>query len=118
MEDKLIELLKSFKYPVIRQGSLASDEAYPETFFTFWNNNSYDHSDYDNQTYLSEESYDVNVYSTDADTVYRLQREAQALLKQNNFIIAQRGYDVASDEISHVGRGMEVIYLKNEMEEK
>ena len=116
MEDKLIELLSSLKYPVIRQGSLAPDEKYPDTFFTCWNNSDYDHSNYDNKTFLSEESFDVNVYSTSADTVYSLQREAQALLKQNKFIIAQRGYDIASDEITHVGRGMEVIYLKNEME--
>ena len=38
MEDKLIEVLSSFGYPVIRQGSMTEDEAYPPTFFTIWNN--------------------------------------------------------------------------------
>ena len=30
MEDKLIELLETFGYPVIRQGSLGEDESYPD----------------------------------------------------------------------------------------
>ena len=38
MEDNLIELLATFGYPVLRQGSLAENEQYPPTFFTFWNN--------------------------------------------------------------------------------
>ena len=51
MEDNLIEILSTFAYPVIRQGSLSDDEAYPENFFTFWNNDSSDHAHYDNIEY-------------------------------------------------------------------
>lgn len=36
MEDKLIELLESFGYPVFLQGSLGSGDDYPSSFFTFW----------------------------------------------------------------------------------
>ena len=112
MEDELIRLLQTFGYPVRRQGSLASDEEYPDTFFTFWNNEESGHSFYDNVEVSATYEYAVNVYSRDPDSVYRLLSEARELLKINNWIIASRGYDVASDEITHTGRGMVVIYLK------
>ena len=50
MEDTLIQLLESFGYPVIRQGSLPADQAYPDTFFTFWNSTEDGQSFYDNGT--------------------------------------------------------------------
>ena len=40
MEDKLIEILEAFGVPVFLQGSLADDEPYPDSFFTFWNDDS------------------------------------------------------------------------------
>lgn len=114
MEDELIELLESFGYPVIRQGSLAPDSSYPNTFFTFWNNDETGESFYDNETASVDYSYDINVYSNDPDLTYSLLSQARILLKQNRWIIATRGYDVPSDEITHTGRGMEVIYLNYE----
>lgn len=114
MEDILIELLSTLKYPVIRQGSLAPDEAYPDTFFTFWNNDETEHSAYDNETANVDYDFDINVYSTDPATAYSLLGQARTLLKQNGWIIATRGYDVSSDEITHIGRGMEVMYIKTE----
>lgn len=114
MEDILIELLSTLKYPVIRQGSLAPDETYPDTFFTFWNNDETEHSAYDNDTVNVDYDFDVNVYSTNPDTAYQLLSQARKLLKENGWIIATRGYDVASDEITHIGRGMEVLYLNTE----
>lgn len=114
MEDELIRLLESFNYPVIRQGSLGPDDAYPDTFFTFWNNDEEGQSFYDNETVLAFYNFDVNCYSTDPDTTYNLLKQARNLLKQNGWIIETRGYDVPSDEITHTGRGMEVTFLKNE----
>lgn len=114
MEDILIELLSTLKYPVIRQGSLAPDETYPDTFFTFWNNDETEHSAYDNDTVNVDYDFDVNVYSTNPDTAYQLLFQARKLLKENGWIIATRGYDVASDEITHIGRGMEILFLKTE----
>lgn len=114
MEDNLIEILETFNLPVIRQGSLAPDEAYPDTFFTFWNNSEEGQSYYDNDVALTVEDFSVNVYSTDPDTVYDLLKEARQKLKANGWTIFRRGYDIASDEITHVGRGMEVMILTNE----
>jgi hypothetical protein len=112
LEDTLIELLEYFNLPVIRQGSLPPDEAYPDTFFTFWNNEEIEQSAYDNDTATVVFDFDVNVYSTNPDTAYDLLQQARSYLKQNGWIIAQRGYDLTSDEITHIGRGMEVLYLK------
>ena len=114
MEDNLIELLSSFEYPVVRQGSLAPDEAYPDTFFTFWNSNEEEHSAYDNDTANTDWTFQVNVYSCDPEKVYSLQREARKLLKDSGWVITTRGYDVPSDEITHTGRGMVVMYLQTE----
>lgn len=114
MEDNLIELLETFGYPVFRQGSLGASEAYPDTFFTFWNNDETEHSAYDNETFNVDYDYDVNVYSTSPAKAYDLLAQARTALKENGWVMPSRGYDVKSDEITHVGRGMEVIFLKNE----
>ena len=114
MVDNLIELLKTFNYPVIRQGSLAPDAAYPDTFFTFWNSDETEHSAYDNDTVNVDWTFQVNVYSTDPDITYSLLAEARTLLKSAGYVLYTRGYDVQSDEITHTGRGMVVMYLKNE----
>ena len=112
MEDALITLLSTLKYPVIRQGGLAASQAYPDTFITFWNNNDSEHSAYDNATASAEVSFDVNVYSNSPATTYSVLNAARALLKANGWIITTRAYDVASDEITHTGRGFEVAYLQ------
>ena len=114
MEDILINLLSSFKYPVIRQGSLPPDEKYPETFFTFWNNTETEISAYNNQTFSVVYNFDVNIYSNDPEKVYTLLRDARKLLKQNGWQAPERGHDLASDEITHTGRGIEVTFIKTE----
>lgn len=110
MDEILIELLESFGYPIYRQGSLT--EAYPDTFFTFWNSEEVEHSAYDNNTSNITHNFDVNVYSTDIDVCIGLLEQARQLLKVNNWIIGIRGYDIASDEITHVGKGMQVYFLE------
>lgn len=114
MEDVLISLLETFGYPVIRQGSLPEKQAYPKTFFTFWNNAEDGLSFYDNTAVIVDYDFSVNVYATDPDTVYSLLAETRKLLKQNGWIILARGYDIASDEITHIGRGCEVGFLGTE----
>lgn len=112
MEDKLIEILETFGYSVVRQGSLGPDEEYPDSFFTFWNNDSPDHAHYDNAEYGTEWDFDVNFYSTDPEKTYQVLADARIKLKQDKWIIPGKGYDVASDEVTHTGRGMRAFYLE------
>lgn len=115
MEDTLKELLESFGFPVYRQGSLP--QTYPDSFFTFWNTSEDGLSFYDNLPVRVGHSYDVNFYSTNPQNTYDYIRQARSLLEENGWTIPQRGYDLASDEPTHTGRGMEVVYQKNEQEE-
>lgn len=112
MEDKLIELLETFGYPVYRQGSLSNDATYPDSFFTFWNNQSPDHAFYDNTEYGTEWDFDVNFYSIDPDLTYSKLLEAKTLLKQNGWVVPGKGHDVMSDEPSHSGRGISALFLE------
>ncbi len=112
MEDLLINILSRFGYPVILQGSMLPDEKYPEHFFTFWNNSSDGNSYYDNNEKSIVFDYDVNFYSVNPEWVYTKLRDAKKLLKENGFIVSGDGYSVASDETTHDGRGMNVLYLK------
>lgn len=112
MEDFLIEILYSFGFPVRRQGSFLENEPYPDSFFTFWSNSADAESIYDNRENAILYEYDVNFYSTDVEKVYGILREAKKKLKQNGFEAWGDGYDVASDEGTHFGRGINVSYLK------
>lgn len=112
MEDKLIQVLQELGYSVMRQGSLTPDDAYPEHFFTFWNNDSSDHAHYDNAEYGTVWNYSINFYSTDPEKTYAELNEARAKLKENGWILPGKGYDVASDEVTHTGRGMDAYFLE------
>lgn len=112
MIDNLIELLESFDYPVFRQGSLTENEPYPETFITFWNNESPDHSYYDNTDYGTAWNYTVYVYSSDPALTYSVLDNIRDNLKAANWIVPGKGYDAASDEITHTGRGLDIYYLE------
>jgi hypothetical protein len=112
MEDTLIELLSSFGYPVYRQGSLSEGDKYPDSFFTFWNSDSPDHSHFDNDNYGTDWAFSVYFYSVDPDLVYQTISDARILLKQNHWIVPSKGFDVDSDEPSHIGRGLAVLFLE------
>lgn len=114
MEEILIELLESFGYPVIRQGSLGPAEAYPETFITYWNTDDTEHSAYDNATASADVSFQIAIYSTSPTTAYNTLKAARDLLKENGWTPTTRAYDTASDEVTHIGRGFQVVYLQTE----
>ena len=112
MKDTLIELLETFGYPVRLQGSLTENEAYPQSFFTFWNNDTYDNAHYDNSAISYVWDFDINFYSTDPTLVNNVLIGVKALLISSGFIITGKGYDVASDEPTHTGRGMHALYVE------
>lgn len=112
MEDRLIEILESFGYPVYRQGSMSDDEEYPTTFFTFWNNDSPNHSHYDNDEYGTAWDFNIFVYSSDPVMTYSLLIDARNALKADGWITPSKGFDAESDEKSHTGRGLNVLFLE------
>ena len=112
MDENLIALLETFGYPVYRQGSLSDTDIYPDSFFTFWNNDSPDHSHYDNTDYGTEWDFDVNFYSNNPDLTYSVLLEARTLLKENGWVIPEKGHDVMSDEPTHTGRGITALFLE------
>ena len=109
MEDALVTILEGFNYPVNRQGSMS---AYPETFITFWNNDSPDHSHYDNAEYGTNWDFNGYVYSVNVSVTYSLLQEIRAALKAAGWIVPGKGFDVASDEETHTGRGIQCLYLE------
>ncbi len=117
MEDNLIELLETFGYKVRRQGGFLEDEAYPDTFITFWNASESEAAAYDNETKRVVYMYNVNVYSDDPGVTFSLLRDIRKLLKKNGYIITTRGRDVISDEPSHTGRGLDAVIIADETEE-
>lgn len=112
MEDLLIETIESLGFPVRLQGSLLPNEPYPEHFFTFWNDGSDSDKFYDNKETAIVYNYSVNFYSVNPEWAYSKLREAVEKLKQTGFIVSGDGHSVPSDEPTHDGRGIEVIYVK------
>lgn len=112
MKELLIRLLSTYGYPVKLQGSMEEDEEYPESFFTYWNNDTDDGSHYDNEAIDYIWNFDVNFYSDNPELVNTKMLEVKNLLQENGFIINGKGYDVASDEPTHTGRGMNVLKIE------
>lgn len=111
MEDLLIKTLENaFNYPVRLQGSLEPNEKYPDSFFTYWNNTADGSSFYDNDEGAILWDYDLNFYSSDPELVNSILLEAKTHLKAAGFTVSGGGHSVASDEPTHTGRGITVLY--------
>ena len=105
-------LTEEFNLPVIQQGSMSMDEDYPESFFTFWNNTTTDAAFYDDTETETIWDFDLNYYSDDPTSVNTILLEAKTLLKSAGFIVDGSGYDVMSDEKTHTGRGINLLFIE------
>lgn len=105
-------LTEAFDLPVILQGSLSIEDAYPDAFFTFWNNYSNDDAFFDNTESETIWNFDLNYYSNDPSSVNSVLLEAKQLLKAVGFIPDGSGHDVLSDEPTHTGRGMTLLFIE------
>lgn len=102
----------TFKYPVYLQGSLSDEDEYPPSFFTYWNNDSTDGEFYDNQNNTTNWDLDLNFYSNDPTLVNTIFNSVKTSLKAVGFMVDGLGYDVLSDEKTHTGRGINLIYIQ------
>lgn len=105
-------LTAEYNLPVILQGSLSAEEAYPDAFFTFWNNYTDDTAFYDNEETQTVWNFDLNYYSTDPTSVNTVLLQAKRLLKTVGFIPDGSGHDVLSDEPTHTGRGLTLFFIE------
>lgn len=108
----LIDTLETFDLPIYLQGSMSDEEEYPDSFFTFWNNNTADDEFFDNTESRVIWNFDINFYSNDPASVNTVLLAAKQMLKANGFIPDGSGYDVISDEPTHTGRGMNILYIE------
>lgn len=114
MVDLLINTLVPLGYPVRKQGSLLPDESYPDHFFTFWNDSTDGIGYFSNVEGAVIWQYSLNFYSTDPVLVDSKLLEAKALLKSAGWIVSGAGYDVMSDEPTHTGRGITILYRQKQ----
>jgi len=114
MEDLLIETLGALGYEIKLQGSLLPEESYPDHFFTFWNDSADGTSFYSNDESAIIWAYSLNFYSVDVLLVNSVLLEAKKLLKANGFIVSGAGYSVMSDEPTHTGRGIDLLYRQKQ----
>lgn len=114
MDKLLIDTLKPLGYEVKLQGSLAPKVRYPDHFFTYWNDSADGSSFYSNEEGAIVWSYSLNFYSKDPLLVNSMLLTAKTLLKEVGFTVNGAGHSVMSDEPTHTGRGITVLYRQEQ----
>lgn len=109
MKDKLITALQKYGYPVMLQGTLNPEEAYPETFITFWTDSTDDGAHFDNVTTSFDWAFSVILYSSNPEIVNTFPATMRDDLKAAGFIVQGKGFDVPSGNPTHTGWTLEVI---------
>lgn len=112
MKQNLIDLLESLGFPAFRQGSLLEDEAYPPTFFTFWNFDTPRDMFYDNRASAKMWGFWVFLYSDDPETLENVMDAATKLLRNNGFIVDGDAIDADSGRPTHSGSMITVYYMQ------
>lgn len=118
MKDELITILKTFGYPVRLQGSFGAKEKYPDSFFTFWNNEVTDGNHYDNDAVSFIWDFTVYFFSTDPDKVNSTLVTLRKRLRAAGWIVDGLGYDTPTDEPTHTGRALDVLYIQRNKQEE
>lgn len=103
---------ETFHLPVYLQGSLSDSDDYPAAFFTYFNNYTDDDAFYDNNEHQVIWNFDLNFYSNDPVLVNTILLQAKAALKAVGFIPDGSGHDVLSDEVTHTGRGLTLLFIQ------
>lgn len=110
MKQKLYDELSKFGYPVFLQGSMNADEKYPDSFITYFTDDTEDGAHYDNETASYVWYFAVIFYSNDPVLVNSKPEEIRKALKAAGFIPQGKGHDLLSDEPTHTGWAMDFRY--------
>lgn len=113
MKKELISVLEKFGYPVFLQGSLNENDAYPDSFITFWTDDVTDEAHYDDEPTAWAWDFAVIFYSNDPALVNSKPAEIRAALKAAGFIPQGKGRDIPSDEPTHTGWAMDFYKLEH-----
>lgn len=113
MKAQLIELLESFGYPVFLQGSLNSVDAYPDTFFTFWNFENPESEFYDDHAGRCIWGFWIYFYSVDPVLVETISEQARQLLRANNWIVGGKPTDISVSKPTHTGAMFTAYIFEN-----
>lgn len=114
----LITLLETFKFPVFLQGSVNANAAYPDSFFTFWNFETPEAGFYDNDANRAVWGFWVYFYSVDPVLIETTTEAARKLLKQNDWILQGKPYDISVDRPTHTGVIFTALKFENYVEEQ
>ena len=109
MKEKLISTLEELDFPVMLQGSLGEENEYPDSFITFWCDDTEDNQHFDNDAHATYWTFSVIFYSNNPILVNTVPSVIRALLKGAGFIPQGKGNDIPSDEPTHTGWAMEFI---------
>lgn len=112
MKERLITTLEALEYDVFLQGSIAEDEAYPESFITFFTTDSNEQAFFDSNPYGTAWHYTVIFYTSNPALMSTVPMEIYNTLKAAGFIPQGKGRDIPSDEPTHTGWANEYIYLE------
>jgi hypothetical protein len=119
MREQFITLLQTFGLPIFLQGSLNKNSAYPSSFFTYWNDTTEDNAHYDNDAIAFNWQFTIYYYTQNENAAQMdgVFLQIRNLFKQNGWIMTGVGYDVPSDEPTHVGRAIDVYYIQRNNKE-
>lgn len=110
MKQLLINVLETIcPNNVYLQGTLNSEEAYPESFITFWVDTTRENSHFEDITTSYDWYFSVIFYSTDPALVNSVPAQIIAALKEAGFIQQGKGNDIPSDRPTHTGWAMDFI---------
>lgn len=113
MKKELFSVLETFGYPVFLQGTLNEDDAYPDSFITYWTDDSEDISHYDDDTTSYAWYFSVTFYSNaPAEEMQIKAEEIRQALKKAGFMPQGKGMDAISDEPTHTAWQMDFIKIE------
>lgn len=108
MKSLLISILETIcPNNVYLQGTLNPNVAYPESFITFFCDDTPEDDFYDDEPQSVIWSFSVIFYSSNPALVGTQPPAIIAALKQGGFIPQGRGHDIPSDRVTHTGWAMD-----------
>ncbi len=113
MKLRLFNVLSTFDFPVFLQGTISENEPYPESFITFFTEDTEDRNFFDNEVNSIDWTFSVIFYTSEPNRMSYIPRLIIETLKMEGFIPQGRGRDIPSDVPTHTGWAMEFIAMEN-----